>query len=171
VAAWRFALESRRQPPHGNPVALSLTRQKLPVLEGTVEDPESGIAKGGYVISEERQSLKMLLIGTGSEVEVCVCVARELEKKGIGARVVSMPCRELFLSQDKTYRDQILPPHISHRVVVEAAVSQGWEAILGPEGRFFGLSDFGASAPYQDLARHFGFTPENILAEITKKSR
>ena len=107
----------------------------------------------------------MVLIGTGSEVGLCIQAQRLLAAEGIAARVVSMPCFELFDAQDATYRDSVLPPQITARVGVEAGIVQGWERYLGARGRFVGMQDFGASAPFETLYEHFGITAQAIVAQ------
>ena len=156
AAAWRVALEH-----HDGPVALILSRQKLPILEGV--DPE-GVARGAYVLADA-ESPRVLLLATGSEVEVALAARELLAEEGIAARVVSMPSWELFEVQPRAYRDSVLPPQITARVAVEAATPLGWERYVGPQGVVVGMRRFGASAPYQVLAREFGFTAENVAAQ------
>ena len=156
AAAWRVALEHR-----DGPVALVLSRQKLPILEGV--DPE-GVARGAYVLADAEDP-RVLLLATGSEVEVALGAQKLLAEEGIAARVVSMPSWELFEAQPRAYRDSVLPPEITARVAVEAATPLGWDRYVGPEGAVIGMTRFGASAPYQVLAREFGFTAENVAAQ------
>ena len=156
AAAWRVALEH-----HDGPVALILSRQKLPILEGV--DPE-GVARGAYVLADA-ESPRVLLLATGSEVEVALAARELLAEEGIAARVVSMPSWELFEVQPRAYRDSVLPPQITARVAVEAATSLGWDRYIGPQGAVIGMTRFGASAPYQVLAQEFGFTAENVAAQ------
>ncbi len=156
AAAWRVALEH-----HDGPVALILSRQKLPILEGV--DPE-GVARGAYVLADA-ESPRVLLLATGSEVEVALAARELLAEEGIAARVVSMPSWELFEVQPRAYRDSVLPPQITARVAVEAATSLGWDRYIGPQGAVIGMTRFGASAPYQVLAHEFGFTAENVAAQ------
>ena len=156
AAAWRVALEHR-----DGPVALILSRQKLPILEGG--DPE-GVARGAYVLADA-ENPQVLLLATGSEVEVALGAQKLLAEEGIAARVVSMPSWELFEAQPRDYRDSVLPPEIRARVAVEAAAPLGWERYVGPQGAVVGMGRFGASAPYQVLAREFGFTAENVAAQ------
>ena len=156
AAAWRVALEHR-----DGPVALVLSRQKLPILEGV--DP-AGVARGAYVLADAEDP-RVLLLATGSEVEVALGAQKLLAEEGIAARVVSMPSWELFEAQPRAYRDSVLPPEITARVAVEAATPLGWDRYVGPEGAVIGMTRFGASAPYQVLAREFGFTAENVAAQ------
>jgi transketolase len=108
---------------------------------------------------------KLILIGTGSELQLCVAAHEKLGAEGVPARVVSMASWELFEQQDEAYRRSVLPPQITARVAIEAGVRQGWERYLGPRGRFIGMSSFGASAPLKDVMRHFGFSVENVIAQ------
>jgi transketolase len=107
-------------------------------------------------------------MGTGSEVALCVGARDELARSGIAARVVSLPCWELFEAQDASYREQVLPPGVAARVAVELGVEQGWDRYLGSQGRFIGMHRFGASAPDKVLMQKFGFTVEHIVAEAKK---
>jgi transketolase len=155
VAAWRFTIEHR-----DGPVALLLSRQKLPILE---EADAAGVTRGGYVMADaaERQ---VVLVGSGSEVAVALEAQRLLAKDGIAARVVSMPSWELFEAQPQAYRDQVLPPEVTARVAVEAGVPLGWDRYVGREGKVVAVRRFGASAPYKVLAEEFGFTAEEVAA-------
>ncbi|MCG0240090.1 MAG: transketolase [Firmicutes bacterium] len=155
AVGWRLALENRK-----GPFALILTRQNLPVL-----DPEKarGAERGGYVLAEASSGRpEVILIATGSEVSVALGAREILEKEGIPTRVVSLPSWEIFDRQPKDYRDAVLPPEVTARVAVEAAVPMGWERYVGPRGAVVGLSRFGASAPGKVLFEKFGFTPENV---------
>jgi transketolase len=107
---------------------------------------------------------EVILIGTGSEVAICVEVYEKLKSEGVGARVVSMPSWELFEQQDEGYRDQVLPPSVTRRVVVEQASVIGWDRYAGTKGDIIGMKTFGASAPLKDLLNKFGFTPEHVYA-------
>jgi transketolase len=106
----------------------------------------------------------VILIGTGSEVQLCVAASEKLKAEGINARVVSMPSWELFEKQDAAYRDSVLPPGITARVSVEMGATTGWERYVGPKGKSVGMHSFGASAPIKDLLKKFGFVPENVAA-------
>ncbi|GIW94160.1 MAG: transketolase [Pirellulaceae bacterium] len=159
--AYRWALQSAR-----GPVALVLTRQNVPTLDRSSLGAAEGLQKGAYVLADAPDGKpQVILIGTGSEVHICLAAQQVLLSQGIAARVVSMPSMELFEQQPEDYRQQVLPPNIPARVVVEAGVRQGWEPYLGRHGRFVGLSGFGASAPYTELYRHFGLTPERVVQE------
>ncbi|MDY7092497.1 MAG: transketolase [Acidobacteriota bacterium] len=158
AAAWAVAL-TRRQ----GPVVLALTRQKLPVLAQTASAAAEGVARGGYVLSEATAGEpRLLLLATGSEVELALGAQRALEQDGVATRVVSMPSWELFEAQPKTYRQQVLPPDVPLRLAVEAGSPMGWDRYVGPRGAVLGLDGFGESAPYKDLAEHFGFTVEAV---------
>ncbi|MCL4204394.1 MAG: transketolase [Pirellulaceae bacterium] len=146
------------------PSALVLTRQNLPTLDRAKFSPASGVAGGGYVlIDTEHATPQVILIGTGSELELCVAAWRRLADEHIAARVVSMPCCELFDEQDQVYRDRVLPPDVTARVAVEAGIRQGWDRYIGTRGLFVGMDSFGASAPYQQLYKQFGITVDAVV--------
>jgi transketolase len=155
VAAWRTILQHR-----GGPVALLLTRQELPVLE---EADPAGVVRGAYVIRDV-ETPELLLIASGSEVEVALRAQELLLAEGISARVVSIPSWELFEAQPLVYRDDVLPWEITARMAIEAGVSFGWERYVGRGGDIVGLDRFGSSAPYRVLAEQFGFTGEAVAA-------
>jgi len=147
------------------PAALVLTRQDLPTLDRTKYAPASGVRKGGYVLADASDGRpQVLLIATGSEVSLCVEAYQQLTAEGIKARVVSLPCWELFDAQEAEYRDSVLPPEVTARVGVETGVKHGWEKYIGIDGRFIGMYGFGASAPAGTLMKHFGLTVENVVA-------
>jgi len=162
AAAWAVAIERIGQRPSG-PVALSLTRQKLPVLEGTAEKAREGVRRGGYVLRDAKGEPELILIGTGSELQLAFTAAEALEGEGIPTRVVSLPCWELFEAQDHAYRDEVLPPAVRKRVAVEVGVSLGWERWVGDEGAVMGLDHFGASAPAGTIFERFGFTTDRVV--------
>ena len=148
------------------PAALVLTRQNLPTLDRTKYAPAAGVHRGGYVLADAPDGKpQVILIGTGSEVSLCVEASGQLAAEGIKARVVSLPSWELFDAQPAEYRDAVLPPGVTARVAVEMGVEQGWHKYLGPHGRFVGMAGFGASAPAGVLAKHFGFTVQNVVAQ------
>lgn len=159
AAAYRTIL-----PIHDRPVALILTRQNLPTLDREKYASADGVARGAYVLADS-DNPQVILMATGSEVSLCVEAYEQLKAEGIAARVVSMPCWELFEDQDQAYRDSVLPPQVTARVAVETAVQQGWDRYLGPGGRFIGMHSFGASAPVKDVMKRFGFTVENVVAQ------
>jgi transketolase len=153
AAAWKTIVEHT-----AGPVALLLTRQKLPVL---AQSDAGGVARGGYVISDAEDP-DVLLIASGSEVEAALGAQELLAAEGIAARVVSMPSWELFDAQPQAYKDQVLPPGVTARVAVEAGVPFGWERYVGRKGEIIALNRFGASAPYKVLAEEWGFTAEGV---------
>jgi transketolase len=164
VEAWRIALQRRT-----GPVALVLSRQKLPVLDRTVLAPAAGVARGAYVLTDggassggESVHPAVILIATGSEVSVAMSAHEQLTRQGVRSRVVSMPSWELFETQPQEYRDSVLPPSVRARVSVEAASPLGWERYVGPDGAVIGVTRFGASAPGAVVMREFGFTPEHV---------
>ena len=147
------------------PVALVLSRQALSTLDRTTYNSAAGTARGAYVLAAAPDGLpQAILIGTGSEVGLCLEARDRLAAEGVAARVVSMPSWELFEEQDQAYKDSVLPPEITARVAVEAGVAQGWQKYLGPAGHFIGMSSFGASAPAAVLMEHFGITAEHVAA-------
>ncbi|MCK2242616.1 MULTISPECIES: transketolase [unclassified Crossiella] len=157
AAAWKATLEKR-----SGPVGLALTRQNVPTLDGT--DAE-GVAKGGYVLAEaEGGAAKVVLIGTGSEVQIAVAARKILQDAGVPTRVVSMPCVEWFDQQEQSYRDQVIPPAVKARVVVEAGIAQPWHRFAGDAGEIVSIEHFGASADYQTLYREFGLTDDAVVA-------
>ena len=159
--AWRtlMAINDR-------PVALVLTRQNLPTLDRTVHAPASGLAQGAYILKDaDQEPLDVILIGTGSEVELCLEARQQLAGRGLNTRVVSMPSWELFEDQEPAYREHVLPPTVPVRVAVEAGVRQGWDRYIGTGGRFVGVNRFGASAAYQQIYREFGLTADRIVEE------
>jgi transketolase len=152
VSAWRFALGRT-----GGPTVLALTRQSLPAL---VDVPADAVERGAWVVRHEGGDAPadVLLIGTGSEVAVCLAAADELEAEGHRVRVVSMPSWECFAEQPREWRDAVLPPAVRARVAVEAGVGQGWERHVGDDGAIVAMPGFGASAPADRLFERFGFT-------------
>ncbi|MDQ1712638.1 MAG: transketolase [Frankiaceae bacterium] len=156
AVCWRTILE------HGDrPAGLALTRQKVPTMPGDA----AGAARGAYVVADpEHDAPEVILIGTGSEVQVALEARERLEAAGVPTRVVSMPCVEWFAAQDQAYRDSVLLPEVKARVSVEAAATLGWERWVGEAGEALGLDHFGASAPYQVLYEQFGITPERVAA-------
>jgi transketolase len=155
--AWRFVLEQRE-----TPAALVLTRQGLPI-QNPDDIPDDAIHRGAYVLRDASNGeADLILIGTGSEVHICVGAAELLEEDGIATRVVSAPCLDAFAQQDQDYRDSVLPPDVRARVSVEAASPLGWSTWVGEDGDSIGMTTFGASAPQPALYEHFGFTPEKV---------
>ena len=144
------------------PACLALSRQPLPVFDRKAYASASGVARGAYVLADSEHP-RVLLIGTGSEVRLCLDAHETLKAEGVPSRVVSMPSWELFEQQDQAYRDSILPPQITARVTVEQAAVLGWDRYAGPGGAMLGMRTFGASAPLKDLLVKFGFTAEHVL--------
>ena len=142
-----------------------LSRQPLPTFDRKRYASAAGVARGAYVMADaESGKPDVILIGTGSEVALCVEAYETLKQEGIAARVVSMPSWELFEQQDQAYRDSVLPPDVTARVSVEAGSVIGWDRYVGRTGAKIGMHSFGASAPIKDLMKKFGFTPEKVLA-------
>jgi transketolase len=161
AAAWASAVESG-----GGPTALMLTRQALPVLAGTAEKARAGVTRGGYTLRDatgDATRPDLILIGTGSELQLAMAAAETLEKEGVRTRVVSLPSWERFEAQDAAYRESVLPPASRKRVTIEAEVPFGWERYAGDEGVVFGIDRFGASAPVGQIFAMFGFTAERVV--------
>ena len=164
-AAWRAALEYRQ-----GPKGFALTRQNVPVLEGTKEKAWEGVRRGAYILLEASTAIPdVIVMGTGSEVQLAVEAAKVLEQEGIGTRVVSVPCLDWFEEQDSAYIDSVLPPEVTARVSVEAGIAQPWYRWLGAHGRPVSLEHFGASADYQTLYEKFGITAQAVI-DAAKKS-
>jgi transketolase len=162
-AAWAYAVSQTE-----HPVALILTRQNLPILEGTFNVTKDTIERGAYVVSPAKGEEQGILLATGSEVSLAVKAQAVLAEKGIHVRVVSIPCRENFAKQSKEYQEEILPSHLKARVVVEAAHPMGWEKYAGEKGSIIGIDHFGASAPGSVVMERFGFTVDRVVAEMEK---
>ncbi|GBQ27126.1 transketolase [Gluconacetobacter azotocaptans] len=163
--AWRTIL-----PMTDRPSVLILSRQNLPTLDRTVYAPASGLAKGAYVLADSDGTPDVILMATGSEVDLVVKAYETLKAEGVKARVVSMPSWDLFEAQPKSYRDSVLPPEVSGRVAVEMASPIGWDRYVGLTGSIIAMQSFGASAPADQLMKKFGFTVEAVLAEARKQA-
>lgn len=160
VEAWKLAIQQQHRP-----TTLVLTRQAVPTLDRSKYAAASGVAKGAYVLSDAPGGKPdVILMGTGSEVSLCLQAQEKLAGEGIKARVVSMPSWELFEAQDASYRESVLPDAVKARVSVEMAATLGWDRYVGRQGRKVGMHSFGASAPLKDLLRHFGFTVDAVVA-------
>jgi transketolase len=159
VETWRVVGGLRREP-----AALVLSRQALPTFDRTTCHGAEGVARGAYVLADPPDGLDLdvLLLATGSEVALTMSARDELASDGIGARVVSMPCWELFDRQPRAYRDEVLPPAVTARVAVEQASTLGWDRYVGTDGAVIGMHTFGASAPLKQLLTKFGFTPDKV---------
>lgn len=161
VAAWKVALEHQ-----DGPVALVLTRQSVPHLPRQSVSAEEGLARGGYILADATKGEPdLILIGTGSEVQWAMNAQQELAKDNISARVVSLPCWELFEAQSQSYRDEVLPPNITKRLAIEAGVPLGWERYVGFNGTIIGLDRFGASAPGGLVMEKLGFNTDNVVQQ------
>jgi transketolase len=165
IAAWRHAVERA-----DGPTALALSRQKLPVLEGTQERAVEGVRRGGYVLFDAtgpdgaRVTPDVILVATGSELHLAAAAREMLAGEGIRARVVSLPCWERFGAQPAEYRDGVLPSTVTKRVSVEAGVSLGWDRWVGPDGAIIAIERFGMSAPGPKVMEAFGFTADHVVA-------
>jgi len=159
VEAWKVIMQLKHEP-----AALVLTRQALPTFDRSKYRPASGVAKGAYTLADAPDGKpEVILMGTGSEVALCVTAYEQLQSEGIKARVVSMPSWDIFEKQSDDYKKQVLPPAIKARVSVEAASTFGWSQYVGPTGKMIGMHRFGASAPIKDLLKKFGFTPDKVV--------
>lgn len=165
VSAWKVAMELK------GPSALVLTRQGVPVLEETLNRDEQ-VAKGAYVLTETAgKEIDVILLATGSEVSLALQAKAELEKEGLGVRVVSMPSWELFEEQEESYKEEVLPPQIKKRLALEMAYPLGWEKYVGDEGDILGITTFGASAPGHILLKEYGFTVEHVVSRVKQLLR
>jgi len=159
--AWRGALEHTDRP-----TALALSRQNLPTIDRSKYASAEGVLKGGYILSEAAGGQpKVILIGTGSELQLCLTAQERLEAEGTPTRVVSMPCQEWFYEQDTAYQQQVLPHGVKARVTVEAGIRMSWDRILGDAGEPVSIEHYGASAPAKVLFEQFGFTADNVVAK------
>ena len=159
AVAWRVAIEHK-----GGPVAMALTRQKLPIFDREEYGSAEGLARGAYILADAKASKpQVILIASGSEVAVALEGYEKLTAEGVAARVVSMPSWDLFEKQPQEYRDQVLPPAVTARLAIEAAAPFGWERYVGTQGAVIGMNRFGASAPAKVLAEKFGFTAANAV--------
>jgi transketolase len=160
VEAYKVILQLRH-----SPATLVLTRQALPTFDRSKYGAASGVAKGAYVLAEAANGKpEVILIGTGSEVQLCMAAYEKLKAEGINTRVASMPSWELFEKQDAGYRESVFPASVTARVSVEMGATTGWERYVGSKGKAIGMHSFGASAPIKDLLKKFGFLPENVVA-------
>jgi transketolase len=171
IEAWRHALTSK----HG-PTALILTRQKLPIIDRSTYAEASKLRYGGYVLKDSKGTPDIILIATGSEVQLALEAADKLDKAKVSTRVVSMPSTDLFEQQSQEYKDSVLPPSRKTRLAIEAASSYGWDRYVGELGDTVSINEFGASAPGAVMMEKFGFSVDNVvkraesLLKKTKKS-
>ena len=158
VEAYKVILQLKHEP-----AVLVLTRQNIPTLDRTKYASATGVGRGAYILAEaEGGKPQVILIGTGSELSLCVDAYEKLKQDGIRARVVSMPSWDIFERQNQSYRDEVLPPEVTARVAVEAGSTVGWSQYVGTKGRVVGMRSFGASAPLKDVLKKFGFTVDNV---------
>jgi transketolase len=160
--AWKVALERTE-----GPVALALSRQKVPTLDRSEVAAASGLERGAYVLWDSQDAPDLILIATGSEVSLALDVARKLAEDGTAVRVVSMPCWELFAEQPAEYRDEVLPPDVPARLSIEAGVALGWREWVGDRGDSISIERFGASAPGPTVLSELGFNVDNVAARAT----
>jgi transketolase len=158
VQAWKYAIEHK-----GSPVALALTRQKVPVLDRTKFASAENLAKGAYILVQSEKNPRVILMASGSEVSLAVELYNDLQSEGIQTRVVSFPSWELFETQSEEYKESVLPKSVKARISIEAGVKQGWEKYLGDYGEAISIEKFGASAPYEIIFKEYGFTKEAVV--------
>jgi transketolase len=162
--AWRAAMRRKN-----GPTMLVLTRQNLPVIDRSKYASAAGVLNGAYVISKEKaEAPEVLLIASGSEVQLILAAQEKLAAEGIAARCLSMPSWELFREQPLSYREEVLPSGVKARLAVEAASPFGWREWVGEAGDIIGVNGYGASAPYNEIYQHHGLTVENIVARAKK---
>src|ERR1700742_3452213 len=150
-----------------HPVVMVLRRQECPTPDRTTPPPPTGLRKGGYIPSEAPGGKpQAIIMGTGSEIDLCLQAQDALAKEGINVRVVSMPSWELFENQDEAYHESVLPSNVTARVSVEQAGRFGWERYVGTTGRRVGMKTFGASAPLKELQKKFGFTVADVVKDV-----
>lgn len=164
ASAWIAALNHK-----DGPTALILTRQDLPVINRSVYPSQNLLAHGAYILKDSAKSPEIILMATGSEIPIALEATMQLQGKGIQARLISVPCFELFRSNPDKYKHNLLPPACKKRVAIEAAATSDWYEFVGLDGLIIGLDRYGTSAPAKTLAEHFGFTAKNISNEINKK--
>lgn len=149
-----------------HPSAMVLSRQNVPTMDRTKLGDAAGTEKGGYVLSDCAGKPQAILMGTGTEIPICMKAQELLAAEGIMTRVVSLPCFELFDDQTPDYRASVLPKEVTVRVACEAGIRQGWDKYIGADGHFVGMSTFGASAPFDQLYKHFKITAEQIASQV-----
>jgi transketolase len=160
AAAWRIAITRRK------PAALILARQKTPVLDIARFPISEGVVRGAYILAESKGQPEMILIASGSEVHLALAAQEVLSTQGYQVRVVSMPCWEIFSEQSEEYRNQVLPPEVTARLAIEAGSSLGWRRWVGGGGAVIAVDRFGASAPGPVVLEHYGFTVDNVVAQV-----
>ena len=157
---WRIIMEAKEEP-----LALILSRQALPTVDRSKFGSAAGVRKGAYALADCKGEPEIILMGTGSEVQLCVGAYEKLSAEGVRCRVVSMPSWELFEKQPEEYKNQLFPPSVRRRIAVEAGTTLGWKEYTGLDGKVIARRDFGASAPIKELLSHFGFTVEHVIEE------
>lgn len=158
--SWRFIMRCK-----DHPVAVILSRQPLPTIDRARYAKANGLEKGAYILADSDTTPDVILMGTGSEVQLCLAAHEQLVSEGVNSRVISMPCWEVFERQPKEYRASVLPPSVRARVAIEAGSSLGWRRYVGIDGSVIARREFGASAPMKELLKQFGFTVENAVSE------
>jgi len=158
--AWRVIMTTREEP-----IVLVLSRQALPTFDRKKYASAAGLRRGAYAMADCQGTPELILMGTGSEMQLCIAAYEKLSAEGVRCRVVSMPSWEIFEKQSAEYKDKLFPPEVRNRLAVEAGTSLGWKEYVGLEGRVIARRDFGASAPIKDLLSHFGFTVDHVLEE------
>jgi transketolase len=167
VEAWKVIMALKKEP-----AALILTRQALPTFDRAKYAPAAGVARGAYIMADaEGGKPQVILMATGSEVYLCIDAYEKLKAEGIRARVVSMPSWELFEHQDRSYREQVLPPEITARVAIEQASGMGWAQYAGSRGHIISMRTFGASAPLKDLQKKFGFSADAVAQAAREQAQ
>jgi transketolase len=162
IEAWRVIMQLKQEP-----AVLVLTRQALPTIDRSKYAAASGVAKGAYILADAPDGKpEALLLGTGSEVSLCLAAYETLTAQGVKVRVVSMPSWDIFEHQSREYRDSVLPPSVTARVSVEQASILGWDRYVGSKGKIIGMHTFGASAPLKELQKKFGFQPDSVVAAV-----
>jgi transketolase len=160
--AWKAAVER-----HSGPTALILSRQNLTQMDRSAEQLQA-VARGGYILKDSGDKPDIILIATGSEVEITVLAAEKLAAEGHKVRVVSLPSTDVFDAQDESYRESVLPSDVSARVAVEAGIADYWYKYVGLKGQIVGMTSYGESAPADKLFPFFGFTVENVVSKAKK---
>jgi len=161
--AWKFTLEHK-----GSPVALALTRQNLKIVDRETLSSASGVSKGAYILKDSSEKPDLIIMASGSEIDLALETASALELDGVNTRVVSFPSWEIFEMQSEEYKNTVLPDYVKRRISIEAGVTLGWEKYVGSSGITIGLDHYGASAPQNILFEKFGFAVENIVAKAKK---
>jgi transketolase len=160
AVAWKLAIKRRK------PVALLLSRQKLPIFDISEYPVQDGVPKGAYILDDAEGIPEVIIIATGSEVHLALSAKQALQDEGSKVRIVSMPSWELFKEQTQEYRDQVLPPTVKKRIAVEAASPMGWREWVGEQGVIIGIDKFGSSAPGGKVMEEYGFSVDNVVAKI-----